>query len=150
MTRKNPNDKRLDKDIRTLSRSMKTNLDVKRIMSSLSRKRWRTLVYVNCTISITASEHCIVYFSSCQKIQLLGHGKGGPAFIPLIAIIVLVPKGFVGGYELPLLVLSISASLILTGPGKVSIEWDVLKQEIFPRGKLIIMRNKRRNLQFRD
>jgi hypothetical protein len=39
MTRKNPNDKRLDKDIRTLSRSMNTNLDVKRIMSSLSRKR---------------------------------------------------------------------------------------------------------------
>ena len=39
MTRKNPNGKRLDKDIRTLSRSMKSNVNVKRIMSSLSRKR---------------------------------------------------------------------------------------------------------------
>lgn len=57
--------------------------------------------------------------------------------------IILIPKGFAGGYELPLLVLSIPASLILTGPGKVSIEWDVLKREIFPWGKLIIMRNKK-------
>jgi putative oxidoreductase len=61
----------------------------------------------------------------------------------IASTIILVPKGFVGGYELPLLVLSISSSLILTGPGKVSIEWDVLKREIFPRGKLIIMRNKK-------
>ena len=49
--------------------------------------------------------------------------------------IIIIPKGFVGGYELPLLVLSISISLILTGPGKISIEWDVLNREIFPKGK---------------
>ena len=36
--------------------------------------------------------------------------------------IIIIPKGFVGGCELPLLVLSISASLILTGAGKASIE----------------------------
>jgi hypothetical protein len=26
----------------------------------------------------------------------------------------------------------------LTGPGRISIEWDVLKREIFPRGKAIV------------
>ena len=29
------------------------------------------------------------------------------------------------------------------GPGKISIEWDVLKREIFPQGKQIIMRSKK-------
>ena len=62
------------------------------------------------------------------------------------ATIILVPKGFVDGYELPLLVLSVSISLLLTGPGKISIEWDVLNREIFPKGKQIIMR-KRRGLE---
>jgi hypothetical protein len=28
-------------------------------------------------------------------------------------------------------------------PGKVSIEWDILKREIFPNGKQIFMRNKK-------
>ena len=55
------------------------------------------------------------------------------------ATIIILPKGFVHGYDLALLPLSISASLILTGPGKVSIEWDILKREIFPKGKQIIM-----------
>jgi putative oxidoreductase len=59
------------------------------------------------------------------------------------ATIIILPKGFVHGYDLALLSLSISASLILTGPGKVSIEWDILKREIFPKGKQIIMRNKK-------
>ena len=47
------------------------------------------------------------------------------------ATIIILPKGFVHGYDLALLSLSISAGLILTGPGKVSIEWDILKREIF-------------------
>ena len=59
------------------------------------------------------------------------------------ATIIILPKGFVHGYDLALLSLSISASLILTGPGKVSIEWDILKREIFPNGKQIFMRNKK-------
>jgi putative oxidoreductase len=59
------------------------------------------------------------------------------------ATIIILPKGFVGGYELPLLVLSISASLLLTGPGKLSVEWNILKREIFPKGKQIMMRNKK-------
>jgi putative oxidoreductase len=56
------------------------------------------------------------------------------------ATIIISREGFVGGYELALLLLSVSVSLILTGPGKVSIEWDILKREIFPKGKQIIDR----------
>jgi putative oxidoreductase len=41
-------------------------------------------------------------------------------------------KGFVGGYELELLILAISLSLLMSGPGRVSIERDVIKREIFP------------------
>lgn len=36
----------------------------------------------------------------------------------------------------------ISISLLLTGPGRISIEWDVLKREVFPRGKYIIQNHK--------
>jgi putative oxidoreductase len=35
-------------------------------------------------------------------------------------------KGFVGGYELDLLLMAISISLLLTGPGRICIEWNVL------------------------
>jgi putative oxidoreductase len=48
----------------------------------------------------------------------------------------------VGGYELELLLIAIGISLLLTGPGRVSIEWDVLKREIFPRGRSIIRQQK--------
>jgi putative oxidoreductase len=53
-----------------------------------------------------------------------------------------ISKGFVGGYELDLLLITISISLLLTGPGRISIEWDVIKREIFPRGKTIIQQQK--------
>jgi putative oxidoreductase len=53
-----------------------------------------------------------------------------------------ISKGFVGGYELDLLLIAISISLLLTGPGRISIEWDVLKRELFPRGKTIIQQQK--------
>ncbi|MGH9974518.1 MAG: DoxX family protein [Nitrososphaeraceae archaeon] len=46
-----------------------------------------------------------------------------------------ISEGFVGGFELELLLTAISISLLLTGPGRVSIEYDILKREIFPRGK---------------
>jgi putative oxidoreductase len=46
-----------------------------------------------------------------------------------------LPRGFVGGYEVDLLLMSISISLLLTGPGRISIEWNVLKRELFPKGK---------------
>jgi putative oxidoreductase len=57
-------------------------------------------------------------------------------------VIVKLTKGFVGGYELELLLVAISLSLILTGPGRISIEWDILKRELFPRGRSIIKQQK--------
>jgi putative oxidoreductase len=50
-------------------------------------------------------------------------------------IVAKLPKGFVGGYEFDLLLMSISISLLLTGPGRASIEWDLIKRELFPKGK---------------
>jgi putative oxidoreductase len=60
-------------------------------------------------------------------------------------LVVWLSQGFAGG---PLLkqaailtssrLTAISISLLLTGPGRISIEWDVLKREVFPRGKYII------------
>lgn len=44
-------------------------------------------------------------------------------------------KGFVGGYEFELLLISICITLVLVGPGRISIENYILKREIFPRGK---------------
>src|SRR5919112_2486652 len=46
-----------------------------------------------------------------------------------------ISKGFVGGYELELLLMFISISLLISGPGRISIERDILKREIFPRIK---------------
>src|SRR3954447_817379 len=50
-------------------------------------------------------------------------------------------KGFVGGYEVDLLLLAISISLLLTGPGRISIEWNVLKRELFPKGKQAVLQH---------
>jgi putative oxidoreductase len=50
-------------------------------------------------------------------------------------IVAKLSKGFVGGYEFDLLLMSISISLLLTGPGRASIEWDLIKRELFPRCK---------------
>ncbi len=44
-----------------------------------------------------------------------------------------ISKGYVGGYELDLLLLCIALSLLLSGPGRLSIERDVIKREIFPK-----------------
>jgi len=43
-------------------------------------------------------------------------------------------KGFIGGYEFELLLISICLSLVILGPGKISIENYLLKREIFPKG----------------
>jgi putative oxidoreductase len=48
-------------------------------------------------------------------------------------------KGFVSGYEFDLLLVAVSISLLLTGPGQPSIEWNLLKREIFPRGKELVL-----------
>jgi putative oxidoreductase len=52
-----------------------------------------------------------------------------------------LPIGFVGGYELDLLLMAISISLLLTGPGRMSIEWNVLKRELFPKGKQAVLQH---------
>jgi putative oxidoreductase len=44
-------------------------------------------------------------------------------------------RGFIGGYEFELLLISICISLVIMGPGKISIENYILKREIFPKGK---------------
>ncbi|MPZ06158.1 MAG: DoxX family membrane protein [Nitrososphaeraceae archaeon] len=49
-----------------------------------------------------------------------------------------ISEGFVGGYELDLLLMAISISLLLTGPGKISIEYDILRRELFPKGEDLV------------
>ncbi len=50
-----------------------------------------------------------------------------------------LPKGFVGGYDFDLLIVAVSIRLLLlTGPGQPSIEWNLLKREIFPKGKEMV------------
>ena len=70
--------------------------------------------------------------------------------IDMIGAIVLVrlPDGFVGGYELESLLIAISVSLLITGPGRISVEWDILKREIFPRGKAIIQKQREATQKF--
>ena len=46
-----------------------------------------------------------------------------------------ISKGFVGGYELELLLMFISISLLISGPGRISIEREILKREVFPKAK---------------
>ena len=55
--------------------------------------------------------------------------------INMIGAILLVKlsKGFIWGFELDLLYLAIMISLILNGPGSLSIEKNILKREIFPK-----------------
>lgn len=54
-------------------------------------------------------------------------------------------KGFIGGYELDLLYLAIMISLILTGPGSISIERNILKREIFPKVSKYSINEKKEN-----
>src|ERR671929_1479444 len=48
-------------------------------------------------------------------------------------------RGFVGGYEVDLLLMALSISLLLTGPGRISVEWNILKRELFPKGREIVV-----------
>jgi len=50
-------------------------------------------------------------------------------------IVAKLPKGFVGGYEFDLLLMSISIKLLVTGPGRASVEWNLIKRELFPKAK---------------
>lgn len=57
--------------------------------------------------------------------------------IEMIGVVLLVKlqNGLTGkgGYELDLLMLTISINLLFSGPGRISIERDLLKREIFPK-----------------
>lgn len=57
--------------------------------------------------------------------------------IEMIGAIVMakLSKGFIGGYEFELLLTSICITLVILGPGKISIEYYLLKREIFPKWK---------------
>ena len=57
-------------------------------------------------------------------------------------IVAKLPRGFIGGYELDLLLIAISISLLLTGPGRISVEWNVLKREVFPKGREMILQQR--------
>jgi putative oxidoreductase len=53
-------------------------------------------------------------------------------------ITVQLAKGFIGGYEVNLLYFSIAVTLLVTGPGRPSIEWNILNRELFPKGKEMV------------
>src|ERR671931_44617 len=64
-------------------------------------------------------------------------------------IVVWLSQGFPGGPLLKQaaiitssLLMAISISLLSTGPGRLSIEWNMLQRELFPRGKYIIQNYK--------
>lgn len=54
--------------------------------------------------------------------------------------VIKLSRGFVGGFEVDLLLLVMAITLLITGPGRISIEWDVLKKEIWPRGRSLVPR----------
>jgi putative oxidoreductase len=71
-------------------------------------------------------------------IGILTRVTAGLVILEMIGIIlhIKLSKGFVGGFELELLIMSICISLLITGPGRIPVEYEVLKREIFPKGKI--------------
>ncbi|HEY8139769.1 MAG TPA: DoxX family protein [Nitrososphaera sp.] len=59
-------------------------------------------------------------------------------FMTCTTIVVKLSRGFVGGFEVDVLLLTIAVSLMITGPGRISVEWDLLKRELFPRGRELV------------
>lgn len=50
-----------------------------------------------------------------------------------------IPKGFVGEYKLDLLLMAVSISILLTGPGRISVECNALKRVLFPKGRQAVL-----------
>jgi uncharacterized membrane protein YphA (DoxX/SURF4 family) len=90
--------------------------------------------------------HSYLCINTIQPVNCTWNPFSKSSFKVGAIIPVKLSDGFVGGYEFELLLIAISLSLLLTGPGRISIEWDVLKREIFPNGKTII-RNQKEALQ---
>ena len=50
--------------------------------------------------------------------------------------VVILPEGYeLGLLSIPILFMAISISLMLTGPGRFSFEWNIIKRELVPGGK---------------
>ena len=62
-------------------------------------------------------------------------------------LLVKLSKGFIGGYEFELLLISIFISLVILGPGKISIENYILKREIFPRGRQLYQNDSKADIK---
>ncbi len=56
-----------------------------------------------------------------------------------ISNVVVFPEGYeLGLLSIPILFMAISISMMLTGPGRFSIEWNIIKRELVPGGKSIL------------
>jgi hypothetical protein len=65
-------------------------------------------------------------------------------------VVAKLPKGIVGGYEFDLLLIAISISLILTGPGRLSIEWNTCEGSCSPGGKEMILQQEQNKPKVRS
>jgi putative oxidoreductase len=63
-------------------------------------------------------------------------------FMASTSLVVKLSRGFVGGFEVDILLLTMAVSLLITGPGRLSIEWDVLKREVLPGVRELVQRSK--------
>ena len=56
-----------------------------------------------------------------------------------ISNVVILPEGYeLGLLSIPILFMAISISLMLTGPGRSSVEWNIIKRKLIPAGKEIL------------
>lgn len=56
-----------------------------------------------------------------------------------ISKVIILPEGYeLGLLSISILFMAISISLLLTGPGKFSIEWNIIKREFVPGGKKVL------------
>ena len=53
--------------------------------------------------------------------------------------VVILPEGYeLGLLSIPILFMAISFSLFLTGPGRFSVEWNIIKRELIPGGMKVL------------
>ena len=53
--------------------------------------------------------------------------------------VIILPEGYeLGLLSIPIVFMAISISLMLTGPGRISLEWNVIKRELVPGGKKVL------------
>jgi len=56
-----------------------------------------------------------------------------------ISNVVILPEGYeLGLVSIPILFMAIYISFMLTGPGRFSVEWNIIKREFIPGGKAIL------------